>query len=112
MDAYTLYRFADFLPQHFAIRTGVVENKFYSVLVHDQCSDLELISTESFGSDITWHIPPDQEVDVNTMTRASFGKHAIGCNLRLLCCYINYRERRISNLMRTIQKTYQQAFNC
>jgi hypothetical protein len=61
-------------------RLGVIRLILYdvlSVLVHNQCSDFELISPAYFGSDIIWHIPPDQKVDANTMTRASFGKNAI-----------------------------------
>jgi hypothetical protein len=44
----------------------------FPVLVHNQCSDFELVSPVYFGHDITWHILPDDKVDANTMTRASF----------------------------------------
>jgi hypothetical protein len=43
-----------------------------SVIIYNQCSDFELVSPEYFGRDITWHIPPDQKVDANTMTRVNF----------------------------------------
>jgi hypothetical protein len=32
------------------------------------------VSPEYFGYDIIWHIPPDQKMDANTMTKAIFGK--------------------------------------
>jgi hypothetical protein len=45
------------------------------VRVHNQCSDFELVSPAYCGRDIVWHIPPDQKVDANAITRASFGKN-------------------------------------
>jgi hypothetical protein len=46
-----------------------------SILVHNQCSDFELVSPVYFGYNAIWHIPPDQKVDANTVTRASFGRN-------------------------------------
>jgi hypothetical protein len=43
------------------------------VLVLNQCSDFELVSPVYFGHNTIWHIPLDQKVDANNMTRASFG---------------------------------------
>jgi hypothetical protein len=47
------------------------------MLVYNQCSDFELVSPAYFGSDIIWHIPPNQKVNANTMTRAGFGKNPV-----------------------------------
>jgi hypothetical protein len=46
----------------------------YPVLVHNQCSDLELVSPAYFGYNAIWHMPPDQKVDANTVARAGFGR--------------------------------------
>jgi hypothetical protein len=43
-----------------------------SILVYNQRSDFELVSPTYFGSNIIWHIDPNQKVDVNTMTKAIF----------------------------------------
>jgi hypothetical protein len=45
-----------------------------SVPIHNQCSDFELISPVYFGRNAIWIMPPDQKVDANAMTRASFGE--------------------------------------
>jgi hypothetical protein len=44
----------------------------YSVFIHNQCLDFELISPEYLNSDVIWHILPDQKVDTNAMTSTSF----------------------------------------
>jgi hypothetical protein len=44
------------------------------VIIHDQCSDFELVSPVYFGHNIIWRIPPDQKVDANTATSVSFGR--------------------------------------
>jgi hypothetical protein len=46
------------------------------VHVHNQCSDFELVSPVYFGKNAIWHILPDEKVDINTMTRASFRRDA------------------------------------
>jgi hypothetical protein len=43
------------------------------VLVHNQCSYFELVSPVCFGHNAIWIRSPDQKVDANTMTDASFG---------------------------------------
>jgi hypothetical protein len=43
------------------------------LVVHNQCSDFELISPAYFGRNVMWHAQPDQKVDVNNETRASIG---------------------------------------
>jgi hypothetical protein len=48
----------------------------FSVLIHNQSSDFELISPVYFGHNVIWHVPPNQKVDVNTTTRANFGKES------------------------------------
>jgi hypothetical protein len=45
----------------------------FSLFVYNQCSDLELTSPEYFGSDVIWHILPDEKVDTGAMARAGFG---------------------------------------
>jgi hypothetical protein len=49
----------------------------FSILIHNQCSNFELISPTYFGHNTIWHIPPAQKVDANTIISASFGKRAI-----------------------------------
>jgi hypothetical protein len=44
------------------------------VLVHNQCSDFELISPAYFGHNAVWIKPPDQKVGTNAITRSSFGE--------------------------------------
>jgi hypothetical protein len=45
-----------------------------SIIIYNQCSDFELVSPAYFGHNAIWHIPPDQKVDTNTVTRASLGR--------------------------------------
>jgi hypothetical protein len=47
------------------------------VLIHNQCSDFELIPSAYFGRNTILLGSPDQKVDANSMTRTSFGKHVI-----------------------------------
>jgi hypothetical protein len=44
-------------------------------IIHNKCSDFELVSPAYFGRDIIWHVPPDQKVYANAMTKAIFGKN-------------------------------------
>jgi hypothetical protein len=46
----------------------------FPVLVHNQCSDFELISPVYFGHNAIWIRLPDQKVNSNTTTKASFGR--------------------------------------
>jgi hypothetical protein len=46
----------------------------FSILVHNQCSDLELVYPEYLSHNATWYIPPNQKVDANTMSSSSFRK--------------------------------------
>jgi hypothetical protein len=46
----------------------------FPILVHNRCSDFELVSPVYFGHNVIWHIPPDQKVGVNAVTRAIFGR--------------------------------------
>jgi hypothetical protein len=45
----------------------------FPVLVHNQCSDFELVSPAYFGYHVIWLRSPDQKVDANTVIRSSFG---------------------------------------
>jgi hypothetical protein len=45
-----------------------------SIIIHNECSDFELVSPSYLSRGVTWYIPPDQEVDANTSTRISFAK--------------------------------------
>jgi hypothetical protein len=54
----------------------IISFNFYfvsSVAIHNQCSDFELTSPVYFGHHAIWHIPPDQTLDANTITRVGFG---------------------------------------
>jgi hypothetical protein len=46
----------------------------FPLIIHNKCSDFELISPTYFGRDVIWYMPPDQKVDTNAMTSASFGR--------------------------------------
>jgi hypothetical protein len=46
----------------------------FSVLVLNKCSYFELVSPTYFGHNAIWYIPPDQKVDTNAATKASFGR--------------------------------------
>jgi hypothetical protein len=73
------------------IRVSFLFHHAFQVYIDNQCSDFELVSPEYFGSDIKWHMPPDQKVDANTMTRAIFGKNA---SKREFASVLIYRLRR------------------
>jgi hypothetical protein len=45
-----------------------------SILVRNQCSDFELVSPIYSGHNVIWIRPPDQRVDINAATEASFGR--------------------------------------
>jgi hypothetical protein len=67
----------------------------FPVLIHNQCSDFELVSPIYFGCNVIWFGSPDQKVDANTMTRTSFGKHAIKRKFASVLMYRLQRKRRI-----------------
>jgi hypothetical protein len=52
-----------------------------TVLVHNKCPDFELESPVYFGHNVIWFRSPDQKVDTNTVTRASFGRYILETKL-------------------------------
>jgi hypothetical protein len=46
----------------------------FPVLVHNQCSNFELVSPVYFGHNVIWHVPPDQKVNINAAIEVSFGR--------------------------------------
>jgi hypothetical protein len=73
----------------------------FSALVYNKCSDFELVSPVYFGRDVIWHIPPDQKVDTNTMTSASFGKHVLKHEFMVALIYRLQRKNIESNMDHT-----------
>jgi hypothetical protein len=49
----------------------------FPVIIHNQCSQFELVSPVYFGHNAIWYIPPDQKVDTNAMTKASLGRDSV-----------------------------------
>jgi hypothetical protein len=66
----------------------------FQAYVNNQCSDFELISPEYIGYDVIWNILPDQKVDVDTITRASFRKDVLK---RGFTTALSYKLRRKSH---------------
>jgi hypothetical protein len=56
-------------------------------MIHNQCSYFELVSPEYLGHDIIWYMLPDQKVNANTMTSASFGKSIVKSDFILALIY-------------------------
>jgi hypothetical protein len=63
----------------------------FPIMIHNQCPNFELVSPECIGCDITWHIPPDQKVDANTMKSASFERNTTGKDFT---CALIYKLQR------------------
>jgi hypothetical protein len=69
----------------------------FSVLVGNRCSDFELVSPVYFGHNAIWHIPPDQKIDINVVTRASLGKDISKSELTTALLYKLQRKNHKSN---------------
>jgi hypothetical protein len=67
----------------------------FSVLVHNQCSDFELVSPVYFGHNVIWHIPPDQKVDTNATTRANFRRDIDKIEFASALMYKLQRKKRL-----------------
>jgi hypothetical protein len=67
----------------------------YPVHIYNQCSDFDLVSPAYFGRNAIWIRPPDQKVDANAMTRASFGIHVI---VREFASALIYKLQRKNSL--------------
>jgi hypothetical protein len=78
-----------------------------SIIVHNQCSNFELISPAYFGQDITWHIPLDQKVDANTMTRISFKNNLVKHDFTAVLTYKLQRKNsyKSNNQSSTVDTT-------
>jgi hypothetical protein len=48
--------------------------RVFPIIVHNQCSDFELVSPVCSGHNVIWIKSPDQKVDINTVAEASFGR--------------------------------------
>jgi hypothetical protein len=46
----------------------------FTIFVHNQCSDFELVSPVYFGYNTIWLRYPNQKVDINTTIEISFGR--------------------------------------
>jgi hypothetical protein len=69
----------------------------YPVLVHNRCSDFELISPVCFGHNATWHISPDQKVDTNAIIGASFGRSLFEIEFSSALIYKLQRKKRLES---------------
>jgi hypothetical protein len=69
----------------------------FPIIIHNQCSDFELISPVYFGHDVIWHILPDQKVDANTMTRASFRRNTAKSDSMIALIYKLQRKNHNPN---------------
>jgi hypothetical protein len=69
----------------------------HTVLVHNQCSDFELVSPAYFGRNAIWIRSSDQKVDTNAMTRASFGKEIFKDKFASVLIYKLQRKGRLKS---------------
>jgi hypothetical protein len=65
----------------------------YSVLVHNRCSDFELVYPVHFGHNVIWIRSPGQKVDANAMTEASFGRDVVKDELASALIYKLQRKK-------------------
>jgi hypothetical protein len=82
-------------------------HRVFPVLIHNQCSDFELASPVYFGNNVTWHIPPDRKVDINTATEASFGRDVTKDECASALIYKLQRKKRFeSNDQFSVDNTF------
>jgi hypothetical protein len=72
-------------------------HRIFSILIHNQCSDFELVSPAYFGHNVIWFRPPDQKVDANAMTKASFGKNIFEIKFTSALMYKLQRKKRLES---------------
>jgi hypothetical protein len=81
------------------------------VLVHNRCSNFELVSPAYFGRDAIWIRFPDQKVDANAITRASFGQDIANDHFVVVLIYKLQRKRNLeSNTDNTSKEESQTNF--
>jgi hypothetical protein len=68
----------------------------FPVLIHNRCSDFELVSPIYFGYDVIWYIPPSQKVDTNTTSRIGFRKNSIKYDFTAALIYRLQRKDRLN----------------
>jgi hypothetical protein len=81
----------------------------FSVIIHNQYLDFELVSPAYFGHNVIWLKSPDQKVDTDTMIRANFGKSITKKEFTSALIYKLQRKKYLTvNLMRVmhLQKTH------
>jgi hypothetical protein len=78
-------------------RVSLLFHHVFYLIIHNQCSDFELVSPEYFGSNIIWHIPPDQKVNANAVVRASFGKNVTKREFSSALIYKLQRKKRLGS---------------
>jgi hypothetical protein len=69
----------------------------HPILVHNQCLYFELVSPVYFGDNVIWHIPPDQKVCANDVTKASFGKDAAKSEFTSVLIYKLQRKKHLES---------------
>jgi hypothetical protein len=69
----------------------------FPILVHNQCSDFELVSPRYLGNNATWLKSPDQKVDINATIEASFGRDVTKYKCASALLYKLKRKKRFES---------------
>jgi hypothetical protein len=69
----------------------------FSILVHNQCSDFELVSPVYFGHNSIWIKSPSQKVDINAATEASLGRDTTKDEFASALLYKLQRKKRFES---------------
>jgi hypothetical protein len=85
--------FASFLFHH-----------LFLVHTNNKCPDFELVPLARFDRDVTWHIPPDQEVNANNVAITSFTQNTFKCGLAGASIYRLQKKKIGSNVDNTHAK--------
>jgi hypothetical protein len=67
------------------------------VIIHNRCSDFELVSPANFVHNTIWYIPPDQKVDANTMIKAIFGRNMFEIEFKIALIYNLQMKKRLES---------------
>jgi hypothetical protein len=83
----------------------------FQIHIDNQCSDFELVSPVYFGHNTIWIRSPDQKVDANAITRASFGQDIANDHFVVVLIYKLQRKRNLeSNTDNTSKEESQTNF--
>jgi hypothetical protein len=72
-------------------------HRVFPVIIHNQRSDFELVSSTYFGHNAIWIRSPDQKVDANTVARAIFGRDVSKLEFMTALLYKLQRKKRLES---------------